>query len=452
MNSLNMPCCNSATHLSTERVCYFPRQLLTADDLRAEQKYFREKLRRHNRLLHGWGVVCGCEVIPAPTAERPWQVRVCPGYVLCLGGDEIEVPRPTDFDLAGNWYQTDPCSQPSCPPTQPPPAGDEPVSVYLAICYTECSSRPVRIHPAGCGCDEAACEYSRIRESFELVRLSEWPESHRLAAKADKALCKQFKDWIASEEVSHQYDCGEPKPSRPAFSCQEPSAERCVVLAQITLPAKRTSWIGGKTDGGTISYEGRRVLYSTRTLQELCDCIPHATPEIAVSVRPKTVNVNRGETQEFIATVTGSANKAVTWSVQEEVAGGNITATGLYTAPKAEGTYHVVATSQADPAKFDVATVLVVEPISIVIQPKNAALEYFDVVPPTQQFTAMVRGSANMNVAWKVQEGAGFGTITAAGLYTASEATKNRDVHIVATSQADPSKSDTATITIVAPN
>ena len=36
------------------RVRYFPRQLLTADDMRTEQEYLREKLRRHNRLLHRW--------------------------------------------------------------------------------------------------------------------------------------------------------------------------------------------------------------------------------------------------------------------------------------------------------------------------------------------------------------------------------------------------------------
>ena len=37
-----------------ERMRYFPRQLLTADDMRTEQEYFREKMRRHNRYLVGW--------------------------------------------------------------------------------------------------------------------------------------------------------------------------------------------------------------------------------------------------------------------------------------------------------------------------------------------------------------------------------------------------------------
>ena len=34
---------------SLERVRYYPRQLMTAEDMRAEQDYFVERLRRHNR-------------------------------------------------------------------------------------------------------------------------------------------------------------------------------------------------------------------------------------------------------------------------------------------------------------------------------------------------------------------------------------------------------------------
>ena len=52
-----------------ERVRYFPRQLLPADDLSAEPDYLRERARRHNRYLHGWGVVCGCSVTPIGGAK-----------------------------------------------------------------------------------------------------------------------------------------------------------------------------------------------------------------------------------------------------------------------------------------------------------------------------------------------------------------------------------------------
>ena len=51
----------------------------------------------------------------------------------------------------------------------------------------------------------------------------------------------------------------------------------------------------------------------------------------------------------------------MTWSVQEGAAGGTIAATGVYSAPAVAGTYHVVATSVADPAKSAIATVTVTE-------------------------------------------------------------------------------------------
>jgi parallel beta-helix repeat protein len=54
----------------------------------------------------------------------------------------------------------------------------------------------------------------------------------------------------------------------------------------------------------------------------------------------------------------GSPRLRPTWAVQEP-GGGTIDANGVYTAPAGQGTYHVVATSTADPTKSDQATVTV---------------------------------------------------------------------------------------------
>jgi hypothetical protein len=45
-----------------DRLTFFHGQLLSAADLQTEQRYFREKLKLHNRCLHGFGIVCGFEV------------------------------------------------------------------------------------------------------------------------------------------------------------------------------------------------------------------------------------------------------------------------------------------------------------------------------------------------------------------------------------------------------
>lgn len=80
---------------------------------------------------------------------------------------------------------------------------------------------------------------------------------------------------------------------------------------------------------------------------------------VAVAISPTTASVAVGRTAQFSATVSGSSNSAVTWSIQEGAAGGTISGAGLYTAPSAAGTYHVVATSQADATKSATATVVV---------------------------------------------------------------------------------------------
>jgi hypothetical protein len=148
-----------------ERVRYFPRQLLTADDMRIEQEYFRDKQRRHNRFLHGWGVVCGLEVKVDPDAGL-LGVRICPGYALGPYGDEIYVPASVPFDLGECARRpADPCSPYAAAAAA---VADVPAAIVVAIRYAECPTRPLRTLPAGCGCDDTACEYSRIRDGFEI--------------------------------------------------------------------------------------------------------------------------------------------------------------------------------------------------------------------------------------------------------------------------------------------
>jgi outer membrane protein OmpA-like peptidoglycan-associated protein len=227
-------CCDLVRINNHERVRYFPRQLLTADDMRAEQEYLREKQRRHNRFLHGWGVVCGLEVVKPGEKDPKWQVTVCPGYVLTPQGDEILVTDKIKFDVQTKLQSPEPCAvRWSCPPEEQPPPDTKQKTLYLAIRYIECNSRPVRVHPTGCGCDEAACEYSRVRDSFELKALWKLPDSH-------------VKE---SRKPGHIVPC-------PPWT-----DDPWVVLATITLPKDESTAV---TD---ISYKDRRHL-STPSIAE----------------------------------------------------------------------------------------------------------------------------------------------------------------------------------------
>ena len=156
---------------AAERVRFFTGQVLTADDFTDEQRYHRRRLREHNRFLHGWGVVCGLDVGATPSAGRPWQVTVSPGYAISAQGDPIHVTAPISLDLAsGDLRSGDPCAR-----ARPgAPAGEDGI-VHVAVRAIDCEVRPV---PAPLGGDDAGREFSRIRDAHELTWLAELPETH----------------------------------------------------------------------------------------------------------------------------------------------------------------------------------------------------------------------------------------------------------------------------------
>ena len=188
-----------------ERPCYYPGQLLTPAEMTLEQQYFRDKLRRHNRLLHGWGVVCGAAVCRVPDGQpadrrnppgaapnpsspdqlttaraKPWKVRVAPGYILGPYGDEILIDREPIIDLrtcgqTGVTGEHGEAPDPWCVDVY---VQREPGPLYVAVRYEEVKTRPVRVQPAGCGCDETQCVDSRCRDGYEICILTECPPSH----------------------------------------------------------------------------------------------------------------------------------------------------------------------------------------------------------------------------------------------------------------------------------
>jgi hypothetical protein len=223
-----------------ERVRFFPRQLINADDLNLEQHYHRQRLREHNRFLHGWGVVCGCDVQAAPTTDRPWLVRVCPGYAIAPQGDPIRIRGQLLFDVASCFLNADdPCAYARpCPPVTRRTL--ESSTIYLAVRAIECESQPVRVAPLGCGCDDVACEYSRIRDGYELSCLSQLPSTHAPAELDVEAI-------LASTAIV-------PCPSCPS--------DPWVVLATIRPPTSRSAQISD-----VAPLENRRRLLSTAILQ-----------------------------------------------------------------------------------------------------------------------------------------------------------------------------------------
>lgn len=136
----------------SKRVRFFDGRLLTAQDLADEQDYLREKRRRHNRLLHGWGVVTGLEIATANDSGGKPKIFVSPGFALDPAGNEIVVPAP---------HQEEICI--------------ESAAVFIFLHYAEKETDPL---PAQ-GADAEAQQFSRIEETF------------KIELEADNAACVQ---------------------------------------------------------------------------------------------------------------------------------------------------------------------------------------------------------------------------------------------------------------------
>jgi predicted P-loop ATPase/GTPase len=165
---------------------------------------------------------------------------------------------------------------------------------------------------------------------------------------------------------------------------------------------------------------------------------------VTVSVSPTTATLYAGQTQQYSATVTNASSTAVSWSVSPAGAG-TISSSGLYTAPASiasQQTITIIATSQAEPNVSASASATLTPPISVSVAPPNATLYGGQ----TQQFSSSVSNASNTAVNWSLSP-VGTGTISASGLYTApASIATQQTVTITATSQADSTKSATATV------
>jgi hypothetical protein len=122
-----------------------------------------------------------------------------------------------------------------------------------------------------------------------------------------------------------------------------------------------------------------------------------APPSITVVVSPTSANIRAGDTFLFAASVSGTSNTSVTWSVNGTVGGtatlGTITSTGSYTAPStlpSPNTITVRATSVANSSASGPSNVTLMNPTPVLtgINPASTG---------TGSFTLTVTGSKFAN-------------------------------------------------------
>ncbi len=219
--------CAPAGLVGRERTRWFPRQLVGPADLSQDQIYVRDRLRRHNRLMHGWGIVCGAEI--ESIAGESCTIRICPGYVLTPCGDEILFENDVIADFCHAAEGETVCGRPDPWCRDTPVVRDPGTPLYVVVCYRECLTRPVHVPVGGCGCGDDDCEYSRIRDHFEVRFTPELPADY-----PDDAIPPTYPSITCN-----------PRQGGPP-GCPPCTTENCVVLGTVTPNPDGEPSIGGE--------------------------------------------------------------------------------------------------------------------------------------------------------------------------------------------------------------
>ncbi|HET9370903.1 MAG TPA: hypothetical protein VFO19_11670 [Vicinamibacterales bacterium] len=227
-----------------ERNNYFHGKTLSARDLFAEQRYFNEKRWLLNRMVFGWGVVCGLEV-----SQEGDCLTVSPGLALDCCGRELVVcgRRSVHVQTAIEQLGSE--------------AGYAGASLRWMLCldYRECEVEPV-VLPNGCEPGDRGREHNRIREEYRL----------RFRIATDRCPDDQSGDCCPHPAAARTTPIQKTLVER-SRRCPDCDDCCCVVLA--------TGWLQTAAGGGgqlkidEDSWKYRRTVHTNRALGDLFRCV-----------------------------------------------------------------------------------------------------------------------------------------------------------------------------------
>ena len=161
-------------------------------------------------------------------------------------------------------------------------------------------------------------------------------------------------------------------------------------------------------------------------------------PEITVSVTPTAASVRAGATQPFTATVAGTTNKSVTWSVNGIVTGnattGTISSNGVYTAPATVPnpnaiTVEAVSAADASATASSEVTLWNATPVVSSVSPTSFAAGAYTLTITGSKFVGgaqvMFGGSALTTTYISSTQLTGKGSEPTAGIYGVSVSNPN---------------------------
>jgi hypothetical protein len=252
---------------------YFYGKLLDVFHFELEQNYFNNKRWLLNRVVTGYGVVCGLNVSFGPDGQ---SVVVSPGVAIDKCGREIIVCQPSEpFPLP--------------PPTTPPPAtgtgttsgtptggtaatGSQPAPptpgngpsmggdcsdtgtyCHLCICYHECPTDPSPTLGGDCDC-QPACTPGSIRERYCLKIV----DSKLCPASTTSPLQGVINGGVLNYAALATYIS--------TSKCLGPVEDCCIPLANISIPVSPNTYA---QNPNAIDISVRPIVYTNDLLYDL---------------------------------------------------------------------------------------------------------------------------------------------------------------------------------------
>lgn len=154
-------CSSCIPEIQIERNHYYTGKFMAASDFETDQQYLVNRHRLHNRLLHGWGIVCGLQVDRNvnPGCATRWVI-VRPGSAIDCCGRELFVQEPMAFELPLPRARV--AGQPGDPDAMHGP-------FLLGLAYKEINTDLVPALYAENACDTQRLQPNHVREGVRLV-------------------------------------------------------------------------------------------------------------------------------------------------------------------------------------------------------------------------------------------------------------------------------------------
>lgn len=245
-----------------ERNNYYFGKLMRAQDFQTEQSYFNEKRWLINRMVHGWGVVCGLDVeIVSGNGNEKDKIKIEPGLAIDCFGREILVCEPQFIPIIPEASE--------CDNNQTQQSEEKKYAVCLK--FKECKTDSFTVSYGACDQKEK-CQFNHRKDWFEIkvVPFSKL-EREKHHQSREKHFCPKMygcPDKETSMKKSlHECIC------EWLINCPQCCEHSCVVLATVTLNENF-----GIQD--IDKYSDRKLIYNNPFLYDLISCYHGDLPRV----------------------------------------------------------------------------------------------------------------------------------------------------------------------------